>query len=291
VNDAPQAKQPATNALSAAEILARPDFPSARDRHIDDMLELFGDKVLNRMIVEEARLFVSGLLIGLYATYREDDQSTWPTVGRIADSMSKLGLATPSRVNEMINRFIDTGYVTKDVSKIDGRVHILTPSQSLLAYDRAYIRALYRPLALLNPDSIYDPAINQDPRFHFVWRRIVFSQINLPATFFKRHPAIALFLHRDSGYTILLMALRTGMRGKQSERQFRTFSAIGERLGVSRTHVRKLLQEAQAAGLLRIERRGGGAYVPLPPLRRAFDLYVADLMANMDLIVRLSAFT
>jgi DNA-binding MarR family transcriptional regulator len=274
--------------LSAADILAHPDFPSARRLHIDDMLELFSDKSLNRMIVEQARLFVSGLLMGLYASYREDDRQTWPTASRIAEHMTRLQFATSRRANAMITRLIDTGYVTKEPSKTDGRVQVLTPTRKLLDYDRAYLRALYRPLALLFPDRGYRPAIDSDPQFHLAWRRVVFRHLNLPASFFKRHPAIEIFTHRDSGYTILLMALRTEIEGMPAQRKLRTFSGIATHLGVSRTHVRNLLLEAQAANLLNTERRGGGDYVLLPALWQAYDGYVADQSANMDAIARLA---
>lgn len=78
------------------------------------------------------------------------------------------------------------------------------------------------------------------------------------------------------------------MDGKRSNRKFRTFSGIAQYLGVSRTRVRNLLEDAQDASLLRIDRCGGGDYEVPPVPWRAYDRYVADMSANMDVIARLT---
>jgi DNA-binding FadR family transcriptional regulator len=45
---------------------------------------------------------------------------------------------------------------------------------------------------------------------------------------------------------------------------------------VSRTHVRKILQEVEGGGLVRLMKRGGGFVEIAPALVQAFDRFVAD---------------
>ena len=49
-------------------------FSAAERWHIADTFKLFNDNALDRMIIEKARLVVSGLTVGLHSTYRVDDQ-------------------------------------------------------------------------------------------------------------------------------------------------------------------------------------------------------------------------
>jgi len=65
-------------------------------------------------------------------------------------------------------------------------------------------------------------------------------------------------------------------------------SDLGGRFGVSRTHVRELLEEAEQMDLVRLS-KGSGRYVELlPPVLQAFDRLVADAMSGFDLCYQLA---
>jgi DNA-binding FadR family transcriptional regulator len=67
-----------------------------------------------------------------------------------------------------------------------------------------------------------------------------------------------------------------------------SYSDLGERFGVSRTHVRELLEEAEQMGLVRLT-KGRGRFVELmPPLLQAFDRLIADAMSGFDLCYQLA---
>jgi hypothetical protein len=57
---------------------------------------------------------------------------------------------------------------------------------------------------------------------------------------------------------------------------------------VSRTHVRKVLQEAEGGGLVRLTKEGGRSVEIAPALVQAFDRFVADGMSGHDLIYKLA---
>ena len=63
---------------------------------------------------------------------------------------------------------------------------------------------------------------------------------------------------------------------------------LGTRFGVSRTHVRKLLVEAEELDLVRLTKSGGQFVELLPPVLQAFDRLVADAMSGFDLCYQLA---
>ena len=64
-----------------------------------------------------------------------------------------------------------------------------------------------------------------------------------------------------------------------------SFAEIGDSFGVSRTHVRKLLQQAAAAELINLS---GRTVVLTPSLLAAFDRVTADTLAGQDLMHRVA---
>jgi len=67
-----------------------------------------------------------------------------------------------------------------------------------------------------------------------------------------------------------------------------SYADIGARFGVSRTHVRTLLQDVEQDGLVRLSGRGGRYVELMPPVLRAFDRFMADSMSGHDLLFRIA---
>ena len=67
-----------------------------------------------------------------------------------------------------------------------------------------------------------------------------------------------------------------------------TYADIGNRFGVSRTHVRSLLEDAAQQGDVTLSGRGGRLVELNPPLLESFDRFVADAMSGHDMIYKLT---
>ena len=92
------------------------------------------------------------------------------------------------------------------------------------------------------------------------------------------------FLTRDAGLLALLIVAQASLAGRG---EALSFAAIGNRLAVSRTHISKLFAQAQAAGYVRLGKKGAGAPIEiLPPLWEAYDHFLADILANHDAIAQ-----
>ena len=68
----------------------------------------------------------------------------------------------------------------------------------------------------------------------------------------------------------------------------RDLFALGDRFGVSRTHVRNLLLEAEQMGLVRLSKGRNRSVEMRPQLVQAFDRFIADGMSGHDLCYRLA---
>ena len=138
---------------STEEILAHPRFPFARDEFVKAMLALYEHKpFLNRLLLEASRTVLMSVIMCLYARYDEADRATWPTLRLVADSMAAHGLASASRVHDLVSRLVKAGYLEQRAAPQDRRVRILTPTEKMIAQDQDFLVSHHLPLQILFPD-------------------------------------------------------------------------------------------------------------------------------------------
>ncbi len=94
-----------------------------------------------------------------------------------------------------------------------------------------------------------------------------------------------LFMGRDAGIMILYKLLETAFAEAGAGDSQLSLADIGDRFGITRTHVRKVLQDAEDAGLVETS---GRKFSPTPALLNGFDLFFADVASGHDLMHRLA---
>jgi DNA-binding MarR family transcriptional regulator len=274
---------------SSEEILAHPRFVFARDEFVKAILALYEHKpFLNRLLLEASRTVLVNIIMCVYARFDETDRATWPTLGLIADAMAQHQLASASRVQDMVSRFVKTGYLEQRASPQDRRVRILIPTAKMFAQDQDFLVSHHLPLQILFPDPGYAPIMTRDPAFQLKQRLVSRDLFALGAQILAGNPIIMLFQGRDAGVMILIKMMAMGGAQGGAEPMKISYSDLGERFGVSRTHVRELLEEAQELGLVRLTKGGGRSVELLPKLVQAFDRFVADAMSGFDLCYQLA---
>jgi len=274
---------------STEEILAHPRFPVARDEFVKAMLALYEHKpVLNRLLLEASRTVLGIAVMCLYARYDEADRATWPTLRLVADSMAVHGLGSASRIQDLVSRLVKAGYLERRAAPGDRRVHILTPTTKMIAQDQDFLVSHYLPLQILFPDPGYAPIMNRDPAFQLKQRLVSRDLFALGAQILAGNPIMMLFQGRDAGVMILIKMIQMAGRQGGAEPLEVSYSDLGDRFGVSRTHVRKLLTEAEQMKLVRLTKAGGQFVELMPPLLQAFDRLVADAMSGHDLCYQLA---
>jgi hypothetical protein len=273
---------------SVDEILSHPRFPSARDAFVTAILALYEYEPEVNRLVEAGRGVLFIVIMCLHARYDEADRATWPTLGLVTRSTVAHGVSSPRRIHSLVSQFIDAGYLEARLSPRDRRVRILTPTAKLLAHDQDWLVAQYLPLQMLFSKPGYARIMQREAPFQLVQRLVASSFFAFGAQIMARNPVVMQFMRRDAGITILMKLMQlAGGRGRAAREEM-LYADVGKRFGVSRTHVRKVLEEAEGGGLVRLTQKGGRSVEVAPVLVQAFDRFVADSMSGHDLLYRLA---
>lgn len=274
---------------STEEILAHRRFALARDELVKAVLALYQHKLsLSRLLIELAHTVLPSVIMCLHAGYDPANRATWPTLGLVTQSTVAMGVASPSRVHDLVSRLIKTGYLEQRPAPYDGRVRILTPTKKMIRQDQDFLIAHYQPLAILFPTPGYAPILDRDPAFQLAQRLVSASLLAHGAQIMAGNPIMMLFMSRNGGVLILIKLMQMiGGRADAAPVEI-SYSELGTRFGVSRTHVSKLLREAETQNLVRLTRADAQFVQLMPELVKAFDRFAADSLAGFDLCYNLA---
>ena len=277
---------------SAQEILGHPRFLTARSAYVDAVLKLYeGDTFLTRLVLEAARTVIFAVMISLDARYDESDRATWPTISLLKAQMTQYGLASPRRIEDLVARLTHTGFLESSPAKQDGRVRLLSPTDKMLKTDQDWLAAHYLPLDLMFPNPGYPQPIRKDRSFQQAQRLLAIGFLGHGAQIMAGNPAMMLFLSRDAGVTILMKLIQIVGKSQGSTQagpSELSHEDIGALFGVSRTHVRKILQDAAKQGLIALSGRGHRVFEITPVMWQAFDRFVAESMSGHDLMFEIA---
>jgi DNA-binding MarR family transcriptional regulator len=293
MDDSPFQNLPAHRSME--EILAHPRFAVARDELVRAMLALYEhDPHLNRLLLDAGRNVLFVVIMCLHARYDEADRATWPTLGLVTRSAAAQGVASARRIHGLVSQFIQAGFLEPRASPRDRRIRIVTPTAKMTAQDQDWLVSHYLPLQVLFPNPGYPRIMGRDPEFQRAQRLVASSFFALGASILADHPIVMQFMSREAGIMVLLKLLQRvraeslAPAGDARAQEKISYSDIGARFGVSRTHVRKILQEAESQGLMRLTKDRDPFVELAPELVTAFDRFLAAGMSGHDLIYKLA---
>ncbi|MBI1203073.1 MAG: hypothetical protein GC182_11235 [Rhodopseudomonas sp.] len=265
-------------------ILTHPLLPKARKFYLDRLLDVYeDDPFLVRLLVESGRFLVYMIAVVLDAAQDPARRETWFTVGRLKQQMALFGLASDRQIDHLVRRLCSVGFMELISSDQDRRVRILKPTEKLRAHDRDWLVAHYAPLTVLYPQHDYGLVMRQDAEFHVALRRTALTLLPLAAKYLMAVPDMMLFFDRAAGHMVLAALLHAAMAHPDHPHAAVSYADIGDRFGVSRTHVRALLVAAEEAGLVKLEVRGGHRIEILPRLWASYDRGIAGGMYLHDI--------
>jgi hypothetical protein len=146
----------------------------------------------------------------------------------------------------------------------------------------------YLPLGILYPDPGYPLITTRDPAFQIKHRQVSGELFALGAKILHGNPIMMLFQGRDAGVMILIKMIEMAGQRSGAEPLKVSYADLGSRFGVSRTHVRKLLEAAEELDLVRLTKEGGQFVELLPPVPQASDRLVAEAISGLDLCYQLA---
>jgi DNA-binding MarR family transcriptional regulator len=271
---------------SPDEILSHPRFAAARAAFVEAVLAAHeGDHFSSRLLVEAMRQVTFNVIVSLHLRYDLADRTTWPTPRRLKDELATFGLASTRRIDALVSRFIQLGYVESHPAEHDGRMRLLTPTAKMMALDREWLAYHYVPLHVMFPDSYFEP-IARHVAFQRAQRLAALDHSAKGAEIMASNPAVMRFLGRDAGVLVLIKLVQMSIATDSAVDI--SYSDIGSRFGVSRTHVRLLLEDAAEHGDVSLTGRGGRLAELKPSMLKAFDRFLADSMSGHDLLYQLA---
>ncbi len=271
--------------LALDEIANDPRLPLARKSYLDRFLEVYsGDPFLVRLLIESGRFCVFLVVAVLEAPEDPARRETWLTVGRLKQAMALFGLASDRQIDSLLRRLCSVGFLELSPASGDRRVRILRPTERLRAHNRDWLAAHFAPLATLCPQHDYAPVLRRDRQFHDLYRRTSMPFLPLGAKLLFYAPDIMLFFDRAAGVLVLAALLQAAMAAPEAPHAAVPYADVGERFGVSRTHVRQMLVAAEQAGLVKLHARGGRRVEILPRLWSSYDRGLAAGMYIHDMV-------
>ena len=281
--------------LTFDEIVNHPRLPEARRVYLDRFLHVYeGDPFMVRLLLQAGRFLVFHMCAVLESAQDPSRRETWFTVAALKQQIAMYGFASERQVDHLLARLREVGFLEQERARSDGRVRLLATTDKLRAHHTEWLAAHYVPLAELYPDHDYSPVLSRNPAFHVVHCGHCFPFGPVSARAMMTLPDTMLFFSHAAGPLIQNALLKTAMDAGDPNAEVPYIEAA-DRFGVSRTHVRNLMNDAEAAGLVRISGRGGRAIVILPRFWASYDrglavgMYLHDavnLVAMRDWLAR-----
>jgi DNA-binding MarR family transcriptional regulator len=272
---------PSAEALRALE--AHPRFSAAlRIIAAGGVAQYRGNRILNMMITDRARFLIGVFAIHLHDLSRPGDPRSGLTLSRIKAICVEQKICSAGRAEAMLVLMRMLGYLASARSEEDRRLHRLVPTDALIAWHRERLSFTLEAVANLLPEGAQALAALRSPDFspNFLVRFVSHvARLYLTGFYYVDHvPEMKLFFERNAGVVILFSIMLSGETtdGFPPRGPVLIFPArLARQFGVSRSHVRRMVQEAINAGLLERDETRPDCYRVLPALHAAFSRITA----------------
>jgi hypothetical protein len=275
---------PESLSREAERFRTHPAFPDAVRLYAERLLGIYDRQpLLNRLIREEARWLISGFALYLHFARDPCELTSGTTLGRLQALSVAHGLASPARVATLVALMRVGGFLVQTTTQTDRRARRLEPTEAMLAYARPWLAANLDAIRLLGPEAGFHDQLDCDPDFIGRFYREAGTLFMSGVRVMDAVPDIRLFSGRDAGYMILLRLWLSDPdcafppRGPMAL----PYEEVARTFGVSRSHVRRLMEAAAAQGLVRLLADDGRAIEVLPPLVALFAECLALQLAKI----------
>jgi DNA-binding MarR family transcriptional regulator len=269
---------------SFEEILNHALLPQARRAYLQSFLDVYeGDPFLIRLLLQAGRFLVFHCAMVLESSHDLARRETWFTVAALKQQLAMFGYASARQVDHLLARLQEVGFIEQRRAPSDGRVRLLATTDKLRLHHADWLAAHYVPLATLYPAHDYAPVLTRDRTFHVLHCSACLPFTPISARMMMTLPDTMLFFSHAAGPLIQNAVLKAAMDAGDPTAAVPYLDAA-DRFGVSRTHVRNLMETAQSAGLVKIVGRGGRGIEILPRFWSSFDRGLAVGMYLHDAV-------
>lgn len=270
--------------LSFDEILNHPRLPEARRAYLGSFVHLYeGDPFLVRLLLEAGRFLVFLSVAVLEAAQDPSRRETWFTVAALKQQLAMFGFASGRQVDHLVARLREVGFLEQRRAPGDGRVRLLASTNRLRTHHTEWLATHYIPLAILFPGHDYGPVLSRNRAYHALHCSTCLPFNPAAARLMMTLPDTMLFFSHAAGPLIQNAVLMAAMDAADPNAAIPYIDAA-DRFGVSRTHVRNLMSDAESAGLVKITGHGGHSIMILPRFWASYDRGLAVGMYLHDAV-------
>ncbi|MGN7735975.1 hypothetical protein [Ensifer sp. 22564] len=251
----------------AKALQAHPFFNAALRLQAEVVTENFEKTfALTRLISEEARYLICIALLAMHHSRDPSDPSSGATVTRLQAFAQRFGLAGPNRVAALVALMKHLGYLNEVRASSDRRIKRLEPTARGFAIAEAMTIVTLKPIQLLSETYRYleKMAADQD----FVGRYYA-ENIRLYANgarIVSALPEYHLFAMQNAGREVMfkLWIALTNNGSVKPATVSCSYGELARSLGVSRGHIRRMIEKGEEQGLFLVQAPGGQAIQVLP---------------------------
>ncbi len=251
------------------------------------MTAFFADNLLlNKVVTEAWRFETLVYALHLHDTGDPLNPQTGLTLTRLQKLCAIHKCASPGRVLALTGIMQVAGFLKRRRSALDSRIVHLEPSQGFIAIVEGWNQTIFQIIDAMEPQDGLAQCHLAHPRFGWEMRRRGAERVLAGWKLLEPFPEVMHFLARDAGWMLLLHCAAQVVRHGQGGRIVPVavdLKAFGQRYGVSRSHLRRVLEAAHLNGLLLAPPHNGSSIVLAPRLLAAFLACMASELGNFRL--------
>jgi hypothetical protein len=245
-----------------------PDFHKALPAYNEKMAAYFsGNMMLNKVVTEAWRFEMLVYTLYLYDSREPGNPRSGLTLSNLEKMCAIQKCASPGRVRTIIGIMWLGGFLTRHKSKLDSRIVHFEPSKQFIEIVEGWNNRIFQIIDAVFPQDQLAASHLSHPRFGWEMRKRGAETVLAGWKMLDPFPEVFHFVSRDGGWMLLLHCAYESLKlgnGTHIAPVSVDLAKFGPRFGVSRSHLRRLLESAYDQGFLSAPPRNG-TYIVLAP--------------------------
>ncbi|MBB6114125.1 hypothetical protein F4826_001003 [Rahnella inusitata] len=234
----------------ALSIAQHENFNDVVVSHHKMISDVYASSPLYYKILFKSNKFILGIcILAIYVSYEN------PTIDQVKEYCGKLNIFSTNSISSFILFLRVTGRIKTEKNKIDKRKLNYSPTNKLLAETELLIKTMILPLEGVTHNASERIDLSSENfvlDFFFKYSLIVFANIFLHVVI----PAASCFILKDAGHMMIINIMVKHIHAGSNRFAFNMVKSANE-CGVSRTHLKTALLDAQKEGLLELNSSAG----------------------------------
>ncbi len=249
--------------------------------HFDLIMESYREKpFFYKNLLKYDRFMVALSLLSF--NYR-DEQVPLSTVKAFCQTR---GYMSRNSLDSYFSFLVVSGYMNTQLHVQDGRQRSFQPTEKTLCAATLLLKSYLLPSQMISLSDSWLPELGRSADLLRVYARGFARILESGFLLDKLLPEAKWILNRDGGHLPMLALYTDALRNGSLETGYKVSSylEISSRLGVSKTHMQRMIKEGQLQGYFKCDKR----FVELSPafidlIRRAMSIYFAITRVGMEL--------